>query len=448
MEKRLHAYDNSPAHIMNYSSCRWVLLAGIVCLPLVASGAEPDWPVDAVWYQVFPERFRNGDPANDPTRDSLEWPIQPSADWRITPWTGDWYARADWEKEIGPNFYKDGILDRRYGGDLQGVLDKLDYLAGLGINALYFNPLFYAQSLHKYDGNCFHHIDPFFGPDPRGDLALMEKETGDEPKTWVWTAADKLFLRVLAEAHRRGMHVILDGVFNHTGRDSFAFRDLKKNQAKSRFREWYIVHSFDDPQTRRYEFDYQAWWGFKTLPVFAASPDGRDLAPGPKAYIFAATRRWMDPNGDGDPSDGIDGWRLDVAPERPAPFWHDWNAHVRSINPRAYTSCEIWGEASKLVADGSFSAAMNYHGFAIPVKGFLVDGRIRAEDFARLLETRRRALPAAAADRMQNLMDSHDTDRLASMIVNAGLARYTDPQNIDYDKDCDAAHSAAYELRQ
>ena len=413
----------------------------------VASKQNPaDWPKDAVWYQIFPDRFRNGDPSNDPTRASLEWPINPSAKWRVSPWTGDWYARDTWEAEIGPDFYRDGVLDRRYGGDLQGVLDKLDYLADLGINAIYFNPLFYSRSLHKYDGNSYHHIDPFFGPDPRGDLALIEKETGGDPATWQWTAADKLLLRVLAEAHRRGMRVILDGVFNHTGRDFFAFRDLQKNQARSSYRDWYVVESFDDPQTKRDEFDYKGWWGHKTLPVFAASEDGNDIAPGPKAYIFAATKRWMNPNGN--IADGIDGWRLDVAPERPSKFWRDWNAHVRALNPNAYTSCEIWSDPSKLIADGGFSACMNYFAFAIPVKGFLIDGKIRVSDFARLLDTRRAALPAGAADVMQNLLDSHDTDRVASMIVNADIASYSDPEKIDYNTNGVTGPSTAYKIRK
>ena len=98
-------------------------------------------------------------------------------DWKISPWTGDWYARADWEKERGPNFFENGVFDRRYGGDLQGVLSKLDYLANLGINTIYFNPVFYAKSLHKYDGASFHHIDPYFGPDPTGDLKIIAAET-------------------------------------------------------------------------------------------------------------------------------------------------------------------------------------------------------------------------------------------------------------------------------
>ena len=408
--------------------------------------SSADWPKEVVWYQIFPERFRNGDPSNDPTRDSLEWPITPSKLWRITPWTGDWYARDSWEKELGSDFFKDGVLDRRYGGDLQGVIDKLDYIADLGVNAIYFNPLFYSRSLHKYDGNTYHHIDPYFGPDPKGDFAIIEKETGGDPATWQWTAADKLFLKLLAEAHKRGLRVILDGVFNHTGRDFFAYKDLRRNQEKSRYRDWYVVYSFDDPQTARDEFDYKGWWGHKTLPVFAASEDGKDMAPGPKKYIFDATRRWMDPNNNGDSSAGIDGWRLDVAPERPAKFWADWNRYVRELNPKAYTSCEIWENPAKLIGEGAFSACMNYYAFAMPVKGFVIDSKISATQFGKALDTRREALPKGAAEVMQNLMGSHDTDRLASMIVNSDLANYSDPEKIEYNSNADVHASKTYKI--
>src|SRR5947207_5375621 len=124
---------------------------------------QPAWAAEAVFYQIFPERFRNGDTSNDPPREYLEAPIRSGDDWKISSWTADWYARDDWEKALGDDFYHDGVFDRRYGGDLQGVLDKLDYIADLGVNTLYFNPLFYARSLHKYDGASYHHIDPYFG---------------------------------------------------------------------------------------------------------------------------------------------------------------------------------------------------------------------------------------------------------------------------------------------
>ncbi|MFZ4598587.1 MAG: glycoside hydrolase family 13 protein [Terrimicrobiaceae bacterium] len=421
-----------------------------------ASGEHvPEWAKEAVWYQIFPERFRDGDPTNNPGRSSLEWPTVPGEDWKITPWTGDWYARAEWEKALdregdldpAPAFYKAGVFDRRYGGDLQGVIDKLDYLADLGINTIYFNPVFYARSMHKYDGNSFHHVDPYFGPDPKGDFAIMDKETSD-PKTWQWTSADKLFLELIKKARERGMRVVIDGVFNHTGRDFFAFQDLRKNQQKSPYTGWYQIDSFDDPATTRNEFYYRGWWGHKTLPIFAATPDWKDVAPGPKAYIFDATKRWMDPNGDGDPSDGIDGWRLDVADERPAKFWADWNAHVRSINPQAYTTAEVWSSPLELISHGDFDACMNYYGFAMPVKGFLVDRVVPPSRFSQLIDERRNALPSAIAYAMQNLMDSHDTDRLASMIVNGEGTVYGNPDQIEFNNNSNARASAKYQIRR
>ena len=406
---------------------------------------KPPWAAEAIFYQIFPERFANGDPSNDPTRDSLEQPIKPGPSWRISSWTADWYGRDEWEKELGPNFYRDGVLDRRYGGDLKGVLDKLDYLSDLGINAIYFNPLFYSHSLHKYDGNSYHHIDPFFGPDPKGDLAVIAGESSD-PKTWEWTAADKLFLELLKRCHERGMHVIIDGVFNHTGRDFFAFKDIRQNQQHSRYKDWYVIKSFDDPKTKRNEFSYKSWWGFASLPAFAPSADGKDMHPGPKAYIFEATKRWMQPGGKRD--DGIDGWRLDVADERPAKFWADWNALVRQLNPNAYTTAEIWKNAAELVKKGGFSASMNYNAFAIPVKGFLIDNNIAPSKFAQLLDQRRKEFPPATAAVMQNLVDSHDTDRVASMIVNGEGTVYKNPDEIEFNQNSGPSSSQSYDIRK
>ncbi len=392
----------------------------------------PDWANDAVFYQIFPERFRNGDLSNDPTRESLETPIDRVPEsWEITPWTSDWYARAPWEEARGDDFYEDGVFDRRYGGDLQGVVDKLDYMRDLGINTIYFNPVFYARSLHKYDGNTFHHVDPHFGPDPAGDFALMATETSD-PSTWQWTQADRLFLTLLEEAHSRNIRVIIDGVFNHTGRDFFAFDDLRRNQQDSPYTDWYIVNAWDDPATADVnEFNYEGWWGVETLPVFADNADGSDLHPAPKQYVFDATARWMDPNGDGNPEDGIDGWRLDVANEVPLQFWADWNDHVFSLNPDAYTVTEIWHDAAQFLADGGFSATMNYHGFAFPVKGFLIDGTSEPSTFASLLNERREEYPMEMQFVLQNLIDSHDTDRLASMIVNEARQPYENEESAE-----------------
>ena len=395
--------------------------------------AVVDWVQDAVFYQIFPERFRNGDPTNNPTRASIEMSELAPASWAVSPWTGDWYARAEWETEMGESFY-DAVFHRRYGGDLQGVIDKLDYLSDLGINTLYFNPVFYARSLHKYDGSSFHHIDPYFGPDPAGDIALIDEENALDPASWTWTAADSLFLDLLEQAHARDIRVIIDGVFNHTGRDFFAFKDIRENQQTSPYAAWYIVNSWDDPDTPDDEFDHEGWWGYKPLPVFADNEDGSDLHPGPKQYVMDATARWMDPDGDGDPADGIDGWRLDVASEVPVAFWADWNAHVRRLNPNAYTVTEIWEEAASFVAKGGFAATMNYHGFAFPTKGFLIDNTLPPSGFDVMLQERRNAHPEPVRYQMQNLIDSHDTDRLASMIVNVGVYEYIKPEWFDYDR--------------
>ena len=242
--------------------------------------------------------------------------------------------------------------------------------------------------------------------------------------------------------------MILDGVFNHTGRGFVAFEDLRKNQQRSRYRDWYVVEQFNDPATPDDEFRARGWAGSARLPEFADTPDHQDLHAGPKSYLFASTRRWMDPNGDGDPRDGIDGWRLDAADSVPVKFWADWNAYVRSLNPAAYTSAEIWADAAPLIRDGGFSAAINYFAFAYPVKGFLIDGKIPPSRFARLLEERSRALPPGAAAAMQNLLASHDTDRLPSKIVNRSRAHYDDSGNIPFNDDNAVEKSPQYELRK
>ena len=249
---------------------------------------------------------------------------------------------------------------------------------------------------------------PYFGPDPAADLALIDEETED-PATWRWTAADKLLLDLIRRAHALEIRVVLDGVFNHTGRDFFAFADIRRHQATSRYKDWYLVQEFDDPKTARNEFRYRGWWDVRSLPEFADNGAGDDLHPGPKQYVFDATARWMDPNGDGDPSDGIDGWRLDVARDVPVGFWRDWHELVRRINPEAYTVAEIWDDASQFLADGGFSATMNYNAFAFPVKGFLVDGLLLPTQAAKELDARRERYPSPTQYGLLNLIDSHDT---------------------------------------
>ena len=394
-----------------------------------------NWAEQAVWYQIFPERFRNGDPKNDPTAEYGRVPDHIRSKWRITPWTKEWYAMEGWERDLASDVYG-SLHHRRYGGDFQGVIDKLDYLKDLGVTALYFNPVFAAPSLHKYDALVFHHMDPFFGPDPTADLKLLENPSTD-PATWTWSAADKLFLELVIKAHEKGIKVIIDGVFNHTSTDFFAFADIREKQKESKFKDWYTILSWAEPSSPdRKKFDWAGWDGHKSLPEFSEMTDAqghKTLHPEVKAYIFAVTKRWMDPNGDGNPSDGIDGWRLDVAEKVGDGFWQEWNDLVKSINPDAYTTAEIWGEAHDYLERTKFDAAMNYHAFAIPVKGGLIDGTLPVREFVRTMEDRRSPYPKQVFARLMNLLDSHDTDRLASMIVNRDRKYYGNQENFAYD---------------
>jgi cyclomaltodextrinase / maltogenic alpha-amylase / neopullulanase len=402
---------------------RLLIAALIVYSFSFAQVVVPPWAKDAIWYQIFPERFRNGDPRNDPTSADLEF--GPERAWHVSPWTSDWYELQPWEETHSKRFYDD-VFERRYGGDLQGVIDKLDYLADLGITAIYFNPVFEAISLHKYDASTYHHIDHTFGPNPAEDLQEMKSET-DDPATWKWTSADSLFLKLIKEAHRRGIRVIIDGVFNHCGTRFWAFQDVIKNQQHSRYATWFDVRRWDDPSTPQNEFTYKGWWDVKELPEFWEG-DSSFVKP-VWNYFFNITKRWMDPNGDGDPSDGIDGWRLDVANKVSHVFWRAWRKQVKSLNPDAYIVGEIWDDASRWLAGDEFDAVMNYP-FARAVVRFFIDTDARhckPSDFDHELASIRKDYPGEIGYVLQNLIDSHDTDRLASMTMNPN--RKYDDQN-------------------
>jgi cyclomaltodextrinase len=370
----------------------------------------PDWARDAIWYQVFPERFRNGTRKNDPRLVDITGRQVPG--WKISPWGQDWYRQEPWERKLG-DFFK-SVYYRRFGGDLVGLREKLDYLQGLGVNAIYLNPVFMAPSLHKYDATSLHHIDPTFGPDRDGDLrAIARARETEDPKTWVWTKADRYFVDLVKDIHGRGMRVIIDGVFNHTGREFFAFADLMKKGRASRYRRWYMIKKWKSDGT----FEYDGWFGHKQLPELARTE--ANLAPPVRKYVFDITKRWMDPDGDGDPSDGVDGWRLDVAFCVPHGFWRQWRRHVKKINPEAYLTAEIVGRADDYVRGDEFDAVMNYM-WLYPTVGFFTPGpsAISAAACRRRLNELLKAYPREANSVMQNLLDSHDVGRIATMLEN------------------------------
>jgi len=388
------------------------LLVALIIPPALAQ--HPAWAADVVWYQIFPERFCNGDASNDPTAEDIG--LLPGREWHISPWTSDWYTLQPWESAFSSEFYQ-SVFNRRYGGDLQGVLDRLDYLRSLGVTALYFNPLFESVSLHKYDAASYHHIDRTFGPDPTGDRRLMRQET-DEPASWHWTSADSLFLVLVREAHARKMKVVIDGVFNHCGTAFFAFQDVVQNQRRSRYADWFDVRVWDDDRTPPNEFVYKGWWDHLSMPEF--QEDERGFVKPVREYFFHVTRRWMDPDGDGDPSDGVDGWRLDVANDVSPVFWREWRRLVKSINPDAYIVGEIWDNAAEWLKGDQFDAVMNYR-FARACVRFFIDtneDRYSVAEFDRELRAIRADYPDTTNDVLQNLLESHDTDRLPSQIMN------------------------------
>jgi glycosidase len=429
-----------------------VLLVALVSLSALSAGKDisnvPSWAKEAVWYQIFPERFRNGDPSNDPTPGDIAggWPHEVTEGWQVSPWTSDWYQLQPWEEKGGKGFYYH-VQQRRYGGDLQGVIDKLDYLQDLGINAVYFNPLFEAPSLHKYDATMYHHIDNNFGPDPEGDRRVWASENPADPSTWQWTSADSLFLKLLEQAHARGIRVIIDGVFNHVGITFWAFRDVVEQGLKSPYNDWFVIKQWDDPATAENEFDYAGWYGVRELPEIRENEQG--LVEGPRNHVRAVVKRWMDPDRDGDPSDGIDGWRLDVAEMVGIPFWREFRSWVREINPEAYIVGEVWWEdwrngkmfnAAPWLGGDAFDAVMNYR-WAREVGHFFKDNtkKITATEFNSRLEQLRADYRSDVNYVLMNLMDSHDTDRLSSQIVNV---------DSDYDRGVNVRDNPSYDVRK
>ncbi|MBI5474050.1 MAG: glycoside hydrolase family 13 protein [Ignavibacteriae bacterium] len=301
----------------------------------------PAWVKDAVFYQIFPERFANGEPSNDPPN--------------VEPWGGVPKSK---------NYF---------GGDLQGIIDHLDYISSLGVNCLYLNPIFWSNSNHKYHATDYLKIDPQFG----------DEET---------------FKRLVDECHKRNIRIILDGVFNHTGVEFFAFADIKKNGAKSRYVKWYNVHSF--PVGPPSKPNYECWWGYGDLPkLMTHNPEVRK-------HLFDVTEHWM--------KLGIDGWRLDVPNEIPHPFWSAWRKLVKRLNPEAYIVGEIWDDATPWLKGDQFDAVMNYR-FRNACLDFFINKKTKPSQFNSQLKKIRSSYAPQVNYALQNLLGSHDTERLLTL---------------------------------
>lgn len=350
----------------------------------VRSPAVPAWATQAVWYQVLVCRFCNGDAANDPPG--------------TVPWSSDWGSLLPGEQAP----LRDRLFERQYGGDLAGLRSKLAYIRDLGVNAVYLNPVFQAPSQHKYDTTDHRHIDDTYGK--AGSMVALSGETED-PNTWQWSASDRLFQSVLEEAHGLGLRVVVDGVFNHVGRGFWAWRDVVRNGRNSAYANWFDVTDWGPP------LRWRAWDGPDGhLPCFRREGDGLD--PGVEAYLLAVVRRWMDPNGDGDPSDGVDGWRLDAAEQVSHGFWQRFRRTVKAINPDAIIVGEIWTDARPWLGGDQFDVVTNYP-FAASVLRFFTQDDTRysvsglSDDLLELASEH----PWLVTTGMWNLLGSHDTER-------------------------------------
>ncbi len=410
----------------------------------------PNWAKEAIWYQIYPDIFRNGDMSNDPRRQDIigSYPGHWPSGWGVTDWGMDFYKLQDWNEEIrgktDPNGYEIQYFGhfqslRHYGGDIQGIIDGLDYLDSLGINALYIQPLYDGPSNHNFDARNWRHIDINFGPDPDGDKAIMDAEIPDDPSTWQLTSADKLFFKLIDEVHKRDMRLIMDVSWNHVGPEFWAWKDIVKNQQNSKYVDWFWVNEFDDPTTPENEFDWPGWLEVvkdllqvKETEYVSHVPEshyweGDFVSQEIKEHIFTITRKWLDPNGDGDLSDGIDGYRLDVCAEVPLGFWRQYRKVVRDVNPDAYIVGESWfGRYPDTMLDPEpvlrgdvFDGVMNYRWFKASREFFVhPDHAISASALVDSLKRITGNLRMQNNQAMMNTGATHDTPRLLTSVFN------------------------------
>lgn len=339
---------------------------------------SPDWAKGAVMYQIYVDRFRNGDPANDPLTDEYRY-----VDRNIRH-IDSWDQRPE-NMDVG----------NVYGGDLEGVRQKLDYLQDLGVEAIYFNPLFVSPSNHKYDTQDYEHIDPHFTGFVRDEGALLKEGQTDnrDAERYICRttlkenleAADAYFADFVKEVHARGMKVILDGVFNHCG--SFN-RWLDRERIYEKSGEWekgaYVSNNspyrqyfhFTDEHSWPYNASYEGWWNYATLPKL-----NYDESPELVDAILGVARKWVSP------PYSADGWRLDVAADLGHStqfnhsFWKKFRRAVRDANPDALILAEHYGSARDWLQGDQWDSIMNYDAFMEPVSWFFTGMEKHSDEF-------------------------------------------------------------------
>lgn len=321
----------------------------------------PDWVKNAVFYQIFPDRFAWSPKVEKPSN------FEP------------------WDSEPTVHGFK--------GGDLMGVVEKLDYLQDLGINAIYFNPIFQSASNHRYHTHDYYQVDPLLG-------------------------GNEAFKLLVEEAHKRDIKIVLDGVFNHASRGFFQFNHIMEVGKDSPYVDWFHIHDYP---LNAFEGkpNYECWWGLPALPKLNTDN------PQVRRYIFDIARYWIE--------QGADGWRLDVPFEiDDDEFWREFRDVVKTANPEAYIVGEIPCEAQRWMAGDQFDAVMNYQithaalGFfgskqidyelASGMMGLGEAEKYTAENFAKRTEELLQIYPYEFALAQMNLLDSHDMPRFLSLV--------------------------------
>ena len=328
----------------------------------------PDWAKGAVMYQIFVDRFCNGDKTNDVESDEYVYIGYP-----VT-------KVENWEEGLSVM-----DVDRFYGGDLKGIWDKLDYIEGLGVEVIYLSPIFVSPSNHKYDCQDYSHVDPHYGvivKDADGLVTDNAADNGGAEKYAVRTtdpanleASDRFFAEFAAEVHRRGMRLLLDGVFNHCG--SFnRWLDRERIYEKNGGYEPGAYVTEESPYRNFFRFrdekgwpcngSYEGWWGHDTLPKLNYDEDPKLME-----YIMEVGRKWVSA------PYFVDGWRLDVAAdlghsaEFNHAFWRQFRENVKAANPDALLLAEHYGDASPWLAGDQWDTVMNYDAFMEPLSWFL-----------------------------------------------------------------------------
>ncbi len=323
----------------------------------------PAWVKDTIWYQIFPERYADGDPSNNP-KQSLSW-----------------------GKE-------EDTIFKFYGGDLQGVIDHLDELADLGINGIYFTPIFESPSSHKYDTTNYYKIDPAFG-------------------------TNELFGQLMEKAHQRGIRVMLDAVFNHCGWFHPFWQDVVKHGRGSKYYDCFFIDrdpvinfEIEEGQLPKLNPDEKSHLNYATFAFTPLMPKWNTDHPLVKEHLFGAIRYWTE-------TYHVDGWRLDVSNEVPHAFWREFRQMLKQINPEIYILGENWDNSYPWLMGDQFDGVMNYE-LTYPIWSLLGEaGRVKQKyDVVQYQEAINQLLanyPKHNLPAMYNLIDSHDTPRIMSI---------------------------------